>query len=200
MNIVPPDEEGFARALDALACDEVVAYPTEAVYGLAVNPLSDKGLATLFSIKERDPHIPVLLIVADDTQLRPFVSSIDGKTRAFMKRFWPGPLSLLFKAGEGLPKALVGDGGHICLRCPGSSLARLLCAQWGGALTSTSANLSGQPPARTAESASLPGVALTLDGGVLEPGAPSTVFDAVTGRILRPGAVADTLLLDFWNE
>lgn len=200
MTLVPPDEEGIARALEALAEDQAVAYPTETVYGLAVNPLSEKALERLFTIKGRDPDMPILLIVADDSQLQPFVSFIEEKTRACMQRFWPGPLSLLFPAAAGLPQAFVGARGRICLRCPENALARLLCEQWGGALTSTSANLTGEPPARTAEAASLPGVALTLDGGALPNCTPSTIFDATTGRIIRSGAVDDTLLIDFWNE
>ncbi|HOD94725.1 MAG TPA: L-threonylcarbamoyladenylate synthase [Candidatus Hydrogenedentes bacterium] len=199
MNIVAPDETGLAQALEALACDEVVAYPTETVYGLAVNPLSEKALDRLFSVKKREPAFPVLLIVADETQLRPFAAHIDDRTRACMQRFWPGPLSLLFPAAEGLPRRILSDSGQVCLRCPEEALARRLCLLRGGALTSTSANLSGHAPARSAEEAALPGVALVLDGGALPPREPSTVFDAAEGRVVRAGALAAELLYDCWN-
>lgn len=200
MTIVLPDRKGFAQAMDALIRDQVVAYPTETVYGLAVNPLSDDALNRLFSIKIRNKEAPVLLVVADESQLKPFVSDIDEKTRACMERFWPGPLSLLFPAASHVPDQLMNDQGQICIRCPDSPIVQRLCRCWQGALTSTSANVSGQAPARSAEEAALPGVALTLDGGTLEASQPSTVFDAAAGRIIRPGAVPEASLRDFCNH
>lgn len=196
MTILPASIDAMGEAVRALSQCEVVAYPTETVYGLAVDPFSEQALDALFSVKKREDTHPVLLIVADEAQAMRLVSSVSDHARACMARFWPGPLSLLFPPRESVSPRLLGENGCICLRCPGYLTARDLCRRWGGALTSTSANLSGCPPARCAADAALPGVSLVLDGGVLMDSPPSTVYDPETRRILRQGPVTEAMLQD----
>ncbi len=192
--IVKAGAEGISEALRVLAEDGVVAYPTETVYGLAVNPFSEAALDALFRVKQRDAKHPVLLIVAGVEQVSVLASAVSDRARACMNAFWPGPLSLLLPGVSTLPKRLLDEAGRCCVRCPGREIARDLCRQWGGPLTSTSANLSGLPPAVTAGEAALPGVALALDGGSLEAHLPSTVYDPETGTVLRPGEITAELL------
>ena len=196
MKAIAPDDAGIAEALRVISGGGVVAYPTETVYGLAADPFSEEALDTLFRIKARDAAHPVLLIVADASQAIPLAREVSAGTAACMKAFWPGPLSLLLPAVPGIPKRLLDDAGHVCLRCPGHALARDLCRRRGGPLTSTSANLSGMPPARSAEEACLPGVALVLDGGTLDEVAPSTVYDPVSGDLLRAGPITLDMILE----
>ncbi|HPO13977.1 MAG TPA: L-threonylcarbamoyladenylate synthase [Candidatus Hydrogenedentes bacterium] len=191
MKIVPPTAEGLAGAAGILRKGGVVAYPTETVYGLAVNPSSESALATLFSIKGRREDNPVLLVVADLEQLTPWVKEISAKARNCIEAFWPGPLSLLFPAADMVPDALTAGSGKVCLRCPACAIARELCRAFRGALTSSSANRSSEPPARSLQEITLAEIALGIDGGVLAPSAPSTIYDPGEGRILRPGCISE---------
>ncbi len=193
---VAGDTHGLRAAVEQLKADRVVAYPTETVYGLAVNPFSEIALDALFAVKRRDEGKPVLLIVADSSQTAGLVAHVPNDAARCIQAFWPGPLSLLFPAASCLPERLTDGNGHVCVRCPDHDTARRLCRQWGGPLTSTSANLSGQPPAQNACAAAVPGVALVIDEGTLESRAPSTVFDPESKRILREGPITADMLED----
>jgi len=184
----------LARAVQALREGEIVAYPTETVYGLAVDPFNPEALARLFSAKGRDREKAILLIVGDEAHLERVAARISPRTRSYMDAFWPGPLSLLLPKAPGLPEALAPGLDRICVRCPGNEIARGLCNAFGGPLTSTSANASGEAPAQSLAALTLPGVALGLDAGTLPDSLPSTILDAETGKILREGAVARALL------
>ena len=192
---MPDTEAGIAAAAAALRADEIVAYPTETVYGLAANPLSERALDRLFTAKGREERTPVLLIVFDTLQLVPVVGEITERAALFMHEFWPGPLTLLFPAAADLPGRLTGDGGKIAVRCPGCKTARALCAAFGGPLTSTSANVSGRPSARSVPAIEVPDVAIAIDGGELPESAPSTLFDPDAGRVLREGVIPAEQLL-----
>lgn len=194
MSILPPTAENIARAAAAIRAGEVVAYPTETVYGLAVDPFSQSAMERLYAVKGRENSQAVLLIVADEAQAAALVSELSAAARGLMEAFWPGPLSLLLPPAEGLPDELLRVSGKVCVRCPGNEFARALCAAFGGAVTSTSANLSGQPPAKNAQDALLPGVALVLDGGPAENPVPSTVFDPHANKMWREGAITRSML------
>ncbi len=188
------DETGLRRAVEVLDRHGVVGCPTETVYGLAVNPLSETALEALFTVKSRDRGRPVLLVVDGPEQLAPLVGGISDAAGACIRQFWPGPLSLLFQASPGLPDAVTAGSGRVCIRQTSHPVAAALCRAWGGGLTSTSANLTGEPPALTAGDACLKGVGLVLDGGTLAPSEPSTVFDPDTRTVLREGKITPEML------
>lgn len=190
MDILAPTPESIARAALALKAGDVVAYPTETVYGFGVDPLNESALEKLFRVKQRDPAHPVLLVVASMSQLDALVSGVGPRASALAQAFWPGPLSMLFPPRSAVPASLRGSDGRICVRQTSSTIAASLCEAFGGAIVSTSANLSGQPPATRAQDVPTQGVAICIDGGTLPPGPVSTVFDPDTGRILRQGAVS----------
>jgi len=196
MTRVLPDKTGLTAAVDALRKDEVIAYPTETVYGLGVNPFSEKALDALFRVKEREWGKPVLLIVDCIAQIEVYLAGVSDTAQRCMERFWPGPPSLVLPAVTGSHECLVDKRGCICVRCPEHPIARELCLAWGGPITSTSANMSGKPPARCAEDALLPGVTLALDAGELNTLPPSTIFDPETGTILREGPITLEMLGD----
>ncbi len=195
MKIVQPTTEGTAIAVDALKRGEIVAYPTETVYGLGVDPMSRTALDKLYALKGRDHAKPMLVVIADEAQLRPLVETIPPQSKPYIEACWPGPLSMLFPMAHTLPAILGGPGGRICVRCTASPTAQALCRAFGGALVSTSANLSGRGPARALESVPSDNVAVGIDGGKLEASLPSTVFDPVEGRVLREGAIAESDLM-----
>ncbi len=184
-----PTPEGLAEAAECLKQGRVIVYPTETVYGLGADPFNEDALTLLWEAKGRPAHNPVLLIVADEEQLQGVVSEITPAAQRCIERFWPGPLSLLFPALPNVPGRLLGDGGKVCIRCPGLASARGLCRAFGGAVTSTSANRSGQQPFQSLDNFDLEHVALAVDAGQLPPSPPSTVYDPDTGLILRKGAI-----------
>jgi len=184
-----PDEKGIQTAAVALLAGEIIAYPTETVYGLAVNPFSADAVAKLFEVKGRDPASAILLLIANNRQLSETVDQVGPVAKACIQAFWPGPLSMLFTKSPYLPENIASGRTKIGIRHSSCPLACHLCEAFGHAITSTSANLSGAPAARSASEINLPGVYAVLDGGVLPPSPPSTLFDPDTLRILREGAI-----------
>ena len=192
--IVAPDSRGVATAAAAIGRGEVVAYPTETVYGLAVDPFSNAALERLFAIKLRERGKPVLLIVADETQLVRVVGDVSAAARHFIRQFWPGPLTLLFPRHPDLADAVTAGGDTVCVRCPGSEIARTLCTAVGHAVTSTSANASGEQPALSVQAMALSGIDVAIDGGPCMSRVPSTIYDPDTDTILRHGVVTEEAL------
>ncbi|TAK34544.1 MAG: threonylcarbamoyl-AMP synthase [Lysobacteraceae bacterium] len=181
--VIAADAPGAVEeAAAALARGEVVAFPTDTVYGVAAG---HGHIEALFEAKGRpkDKRIPILLSDASHLEASAIVTPA---ARALARRFWPGPLTIVLAA----PRR-----GTLAFRVPASDLARRLIAASGGGLPVTSANLSGRPDAVTAPEVleQLGGrIALVIDGGRTPGGVPSTVVDC-TGpepRILREGAVA----------
>ncbi len=178
------------RAVRALRERQVIAYPTETVYGLGVNPFDEAAMNRLFEAKGRDRSNPILLIVASPEQLGRVVSAISPRARACMEAFWPGPLSILFPRHPSLPDIITAGSDKVCVRCPGLQWARALCEAFGGPVTSTSANRSGEPVVQSLANLSLPGVELGFDGGTLDSTQASTIIDADSGAILREGVIS----------
>jgi len=179
-----------AAAAAAVAAGEVIVLPTETVYGLAVDPWRPGASERLFAVKGRPRDVVLPLLVAGPDQAVDVAAGLDPVARALMERFWPGSLTIVVAARPGLGADLGGDGTTVGLRCPDHPVTRAVCAA-AGPLALTSANRHGEPPARTAaQAASLPGVALVVDGGPCG-GEPSTVVDATASppRLLRAGAV-----------
>ncbi len=190
MEIAAPTPDGTAKAAELLRSGEVVAYPTETVYGLGADPFSAKALDSLYRVKQRDPGNPVLLIVSSMEQLDAIVAGISPSAAAYAKTFWPGPLSLLLRPSRELPETLLGAESKVCVRWTSCAIAAALCDAFGGAIVSTSANTSGEAPAMSPDEVDPVGIALCLDGGRLGPSPPSTVLDPDTGHVIREGAIS----------
>lgn len=186
---VEADAAGLAQAVDILRDGGIVAYPTETVYGLAVDPFNEPAVQRLIEAKGRGADQAILLIISEQTQLPRCAAAINPAAERCMEAFWPGPLTLLFPKAPGLAPSLTGERDTIAVRCPAHETARALCAAFSGPVTSTSANRSGQSPAMAPGELDVPGVDLFIDGGTLPPSKPSTLYDPVAGRILREGAV-----------
>lgn len=183
----------LAPYVEALKRGEVVAFPTESSYGLAVDARSRAALDRLFALKEREPGKPPPLLVDGAQMLTQLVTHVPPRAQKLAERYWPGPLTLVLPARADLPEPLVLDGGVGARKSP-HPLADRLCAQLGAPITATSANLSGTPPAMTAEEVrnAFGDRVLVLDGGPAGGGKPSTVVrvaDDGTLTILRAGAI-----------
>lgn len=196
MIIVPAGETGVRQAAEAIRQGGVVAYPTETVYGLGADPFSVEAIQRLFEIKGRDFANPIPLIVASREQLREVAEGVSPAAEACMRAFWPGPLSLLLPKSARLPESLIAGHAQVCVRETSHPVARALCIAVGYAITSTSANRAGQPPARSVAELDLPDVELVLDAGLLPPSPPSTVFDPDTNALLRAGAIPEESIRD----
>ncbi|HOK08146.1 MAG TPA: L-threonylcarbamoyladenylate synthase [Candidatus Hydrogenedens sp.] len=189
MNIVLPDNKGIQEAVNALICDEVVAYPTETVYGLAVNPFSERALNKLFQVKGRQENKPVLLVVGNIEQIYELVINISDKAKKCIEKFWPGPLSLLLPCKQELSKKLTAGQGKICIRWTSHPIAQKLSLEFGHAITSTSANRSGELPANTIEELPKEGINVAIKSEIQIRKEPSTVFDPDLCKILREGTI-----------
>ena len=185
-----PAEE-LAVAVVALRRGEIVAYPTETFYGLAVDASDELALARLRELKGRAEKAFSVLVVGAEMLAR-LCEPPSEKAQALMSRYWPGALTLALPARADVPAPLVADG-CVAVRESPHPLARALVRAFGGPITATSANLAGAPPARTPAEveAALGGRCTVLSGGATAGGAPSTLARVRGNRIevLRPGAV-----------
>lgn len=187
--VVPASSQHIRRAADVIISGGVVAYPTETLYGLAVDALSHEALALLLHVKRRDPTHNISILVSDEAMLGRVVAWTSAVARRLMSAHWPGPLTLILPAAHGLPASLVGPGGGVGVRISSDPVAAALVARVGRPITATSANLTSQPPATTAQGATLEGISLVLDDGTRRQQA-STVLSLLGEPIvLRQGAV-----------
>ena len=188
-----PGDVDLAPALAALERGEIVAFPTESSYGLAVDALDAAALERLWALKQRPADKVVALIVADRAMAVSLCREVPAAAEPLMAAHWPGPLTLALPARRGLPAALVSDG-CVAMRCSSHLVARALAAGLGRPITATSANRAGGAPAHTADEvrAIFPTGCLVLDAGPAAGGAPSTlarVRDDGRIELLRAGPV-----------
>ncbi len=201
----PSDEPAaVAAAVDVLRRGGIVAYPTDTLYGLAADPASDRAMERLFDVKGRDRTQAIPLIAASLDQARAAGAFAADELR-LAAAFWPGPLALVVGASPALSRAVVAGDGTVAVRVPAHPLARALAAAFGGCITATSANPSGEPATGSAAAvaASLgERIDLILDAGDAPGGAPSTIVDVRGGapRLVRAGAVAWDRVLESLTE
>lgn len=181
-----------ATALEAavatLAAGGVIAYPTEAVYGIGCDPWQPAALARVRDIKRRPAAQGFILLVDEVDAALALVGEVPAAQRAQMQRDWPGPYTWVCPAGPQVPQAAQAEDGTIALRVSAHPLASALVRRFGRALVSTSANRRGAAPARTAAEVehtlgSL--IDFILPGQTDPAAAPSTIRDARDGRLLR---------------
>lgn len=179
-------------AIDWLRAGGVVAYPTDTLYGLAVDPTSAAAVETLFDLKGRDASSAIPLIAASLEQVAAWCH-LSSASRTLAEVFWPGPLSLICDAPATIVPAVHAGFGTVAIRVPAHPVARALASAWGAPLTATSANRSGEPAADRPEA--LAGIVddrlLLIDAGRTSGGAPSTIVDARTSepRLVRAGVI-----------
>lgn len=172
----------------------LIAFPTETYYGLGVDPFNLRALQRLFQVKQRVADKAVLLLVSDRSQVGHLASTIPADFNILMDGFWPGPLTLVFPAQPSLAALLTGDTGTVGLRQSPDPVAAQLVWGFGGPITATSANISGELPATTAAQVrEIFGdkIDLILDGGTTPGGSGSTLvgYDQEIFCI-RPGKIS----------
>jgi L-threonylcarbamoyladenylate synthase len=188
-----PSDEALDAAAEAVLRGGVIAFPTDTIYGLGCSLFDVRAVEMVARLKRRDLSLAVISLIPMASQVYGLAAEVSPVAERLIQRFWPGPLSLIFKAAQVIPPPVRGAGGTVALRCPKDPLCNLLLARIGGPVVASSANLSGQPPAETADAVVRVfgnQVDLVLDGGPRN-GKPSTLVD-VSGarpRLLRRGAV-----------
>ncbi|MGA2247326.1 MAG: L-threonylcarbamoyladenylate synthase [Verrucomicrobiota bacterium] len=187
-------EQAASRAAELLRAGEVVALPTETVYGLAANALDETAVRKIFEVKGRPSHNPIIVHVADGKTARRCVKEWPDTAESLARAFWPGPLTLVLPRAEMIPAVVTAGGDTVGLRWPGHPFMQAVIRECGFPLAAPSANLSNQiSPTNAAHvQAQLGGrIPLIVDGGQSQVGIESTVLDLTVWppRILRPGMI-----------
>jgi L-threonylcarbamoyladenylate synthase len=182
-------DTALQAAARALRAGGVVAYPTEAVYGLGCDPQDRAAFERVFALKRRSSTQGVLLIAADFAHVEKYIDpATPAEAIARARATWPGPHTWIFPRAASVPDWIAGTHAGIALRVTAHPLAAALCRAFGGALVSTSANRHGEPPARTADAVRAAfgnEVAYILDGAVGGLERPTPIRDAVSGEQIR---------------
>ena len=174
------------RAVQVLRQDGLVVYPTETIYGLGADALSDEAILKVYEAKGRLLSKPMSIAVSSEEMIC-WVARVDDLAAEFIGRFLPGPVTVILPAKKVIPEMLTVGLEHIGIRFPDHPLALQLIDRFDAPITATSANISGGKDPVTPEECRAPHD-LLIDGGRL-PGTPSTVVDLTSMEIIRPGAM-----------
>ncbi|PRY44986.1 L-threonylcarbamoyladenylate synthase [Umezawaea tangerina] len=192
--IVLPDADGLDAAVALLKADQVCAFPTETVYGLGANALSETAISEVYRLKGRPSWNPLIVHVADADMARTLAATWPDTAAELARRFWPGPLTLVVDRADHVPGFVSAGSPTVAIRVPAHPVALALLEASGLPLAAPSANRSEGLSPTSADHVvrSLPDVPMVLDGGRCQFGLESTVVDVSHGtpRLLRPGALS----------
>jgi L-threonylcarbamoyladenylate synthase len=189
-----PQDDIIQEAARIICSGGVVVFPTTGLYGLAADAFNPAAVDKVFAVKRRPPDKPILILVSNIGEIWRLVREISPAAERLMTAFWPGKLTLVFKAGAGVLPGLTAGTGNIGIRLPVHPVARCLVRAAGRPITATSANLSSQSACSRItdiDPAVAGAVDLILDAGPLEGGAGSTILDVsrYPPVMLREGAI-----------
>jgi L-threonylcarbamoyladenylate synthase len=191
-----PEPHLVSLVVESLQRGDVVALPTDTFYGLAVDPVNLRAVDNIYELKSRARHKPLSLLISDVSQAYELARSIGSTFDILAERFWPGPLTIIVKAGSKLPLRVTANTGNVALRVPEAAICRAVVAELGLPITATSANLRGLPECtyagcvREQFGEKIP---LIVDGGPTARNVATTIVDLSGGEnswmILREGAI-----------
>ncbi len=186
--------ETRAEAARIIAAGGVIAFRTDTFYGLGADPLNPSAIQKIRELKGREDDKPILLLISDEDQVDRFIQQ-SAFFKLVARDHWPAPLTLIGRSRPEVPTELTAGTKSLGVRLPDDDNVRAFVRACGGALTATSANVSGQPPARTAlevENYFPQGIDLIVDGGEVTATEPSTVLDVSKSepRLVREGAIS----------
>jgi L-threonylcarbamoyladenylate synthase len=187
--------QALKDAAQTISNGGLIAFRTDTFYGLGADPLSRLAVRRIRQLKGREETKPILLLVSDYDKVASFITKPSGLFLSLAGRYWPGPLTLVSNARPELPEELTAGTATIGLRLPDDDDVRSLVRACGGVLTATSANPSGDLPARTAKDVETyfgTGIDLIIDGGDVTVLQPSTVLDLSGAEpcMIREGAIS----------
>lgn len=190
-----PEPEPIREAAEAVLRGGVIAFQADAGYVLSCSIMDPAAVEFIHRLKKRSVALAAVALVADADLIHTLVDDVPAEAEALMRRHWPGPLSILFPASSLVPARVRGERSRIALRVPATPLARALLDAVGGPLMASSANVTGEPAAESAEAIVRTfgnQLDVVLDSGPIPAGLqPATLVDVTGGRVevLRPGAV-----------
>jgi L-threonylcarbamoyladenylate synthase len=190
-----PEQDRVDYIVSCLQCGKVVGIPTDTFYGLAVDPVNLRAVERIYEIKTRLKHKPLSLLIASAAQAYGLARELDSRFDLLAERFWPGPLTLIVRAGSRLPLRSTANTGNVALRVPDAMIPRTIVEKFGLPITATSANLQGLPECNYAACVRDQigdRIPLIVDGGATGRSVATTIVDLSTGgpwEILREGAI-----------
>ncbi|PKN20253.1 MAG: threonylcarbamoyl-AMP synthase [Deltaproteobacteria bacterium HGW-Deltaproteobacteria-6] len=198
------EEAVLSRAVEILTAGGVIAYPTETFYGLGVDAANEKAIRKIYDIKGRNFTNPISVIIDCEKNLFPLVEEVPARALKLMQSFWPGPLTIVFKAAAETSPLLTAQTGKIGVRVSSNACAMNMARNLGHPLTATSANLSGAPECSTAfEVIGQIGnkIDAVVDWGKTAGGKGSTIIDVTSDppQILREGVISRPCLATYGN-
>ena len=191
----PTDSGAIKECVDALTRSELVAVPTETVYGLAALATDKVAIKKIFSVKSRPPSHPLILHIADESDLEFWATDISETAKKLVSEFWPGPLTVIFNRTDKVCDEITGGRQTVAIRCPSHDVTRNLLLVLGSAIVAPSANKFGKVSPTSAQHVVEDlgdEIGLILDGGECTIGLESTVVDCTTHppQLLRAGAIS----------
>lgn len=182
------------QAVALLNQGELVAFPTETVYGLGADATNPEAIAKIFKVKGRPQNHPVIVHIADMSQLNHWARNIPDYAYQLAEQYWPGPMTLILPVAEAVSPLITGNQPSIGIRMPSHPIAQELLKAFGKGIVAPSANRFGHVSTTTAEHVKTElgnDVALIIDGGACDVGLESTIIDCTSDepRILRPGPI-----------
>ncbi len=187
-------------AAELIRAGQLVAIPTETVYGLGANGLDEAAVARIFEAKGRPQDNPLILHICGAEQMELFCRDIPQAAYALAEAFWPGPLTIVLPARDIVPRRTTGGLNTVAVRCPDNAVTRQIIRLSGVPIAAPSANISGKPSTTTAEHVLHDHdgrIAAVVDGGACRVGVESTIVDLTEERprLLRPGGIGPEELL-----
>lgn len=198
LSAAAPETAATAAAL--IRSGELVAIPTETVYGLGADGLSETAVAKIFEAKGRPQDNPLILHISAPEEMERFCHSIPQSAYDLARAFWPGPLTMVLPARDCVPRRTTGGLSTVAVRCPDNAVTRQIIRLSGVPIAAPSANLSGKPSTTTAQHVLHDHdgkIAAVVDGGPCRVGVESTIVDLTEQRprLLRPGGITPEQLM-----
>ena len=196
INSENPEASLVKYAADQIRAGEVLGMPTDTFYGLAADPFNLRAVDRVYDIKTRSRHKPLSLLIESVDQAEELAKKLPEEFYALARKFWPGPLTVIVKAGSRLPLKVTANTGNVALRVPDAAIPRAVVERFGLPVTATSANLQGASECTSASCVRDQigeRIPLIIDGGPTARSQPTTIVDLTLGagrwEILREGAI-----------
>lgn len=179
----------YQLACEILEQGKVIAYPTEAVWGIGCDPMSESAVERVLQLKNRTIDKGLILVGAHMDQLGPLLDSLTGEQQATLQASWPGPITWLIPdPDDTIPAWIKGDYQSVAIRVSAHPVVQALCQEFGGLIVSTSANTSGQPEIKSRlelEQQFAGSIDYIVSGKIGEQSQPSEIRDLVSGKVIR---------------
>lgn len=207
INSEKPEASLIQYAADQIRAGHVLGMPTDTFYGLAADPFNLRAVDRVYEIKSRSRHKPLSLLIESVDQAEELARPLPKEFYELVRKFWPGPLTIIVRAASRLPLKVTANTGNVALRIPSSKIPLAVVKAAGIPITATSANLSGAAECTTAEAVSdqlQDRIPIIVDGGTSPRDVPSTIVDLTDEearwQVMREGAIPAQEISEFFAQ